>query len=35
MSWDFLDSLPPSDPIAELPIDKLERATQKMCSLPS
>jgi hypothetical protein len=26
MSWDFLDSLPQRDPIAELPTEKLERA---------
>lgn len=26
MSWDFLDRLPESNPIAELPTDKLERA---------
>jgi hypothetical protein len=26
MSWDFLDSVPQSDPIADLPTDKLDRA---------
>jgi hypothetical protein len=26
MSWNFLDSLPHSDPVAELPTGRLERA---------